>query len=161
MALGSQVGRLDMAPFWSTAMMQALSISKAAGEKGMSQRVLSITSSLSSTQVDEQTPFDGVEPNIILRSSDSVDFRTHKCILAIVSPVFRTFFQATQMQERNITGSAQSGNSNWEDGLPVLRLPGDGQTVQFLLSTILPIPIVYPLLSGTLFPPSTLQRNTK
>ncbi|TFY63455.1 hypothetical protein EVG20_g6306 [Dentipellis fragilis] len=142
---GSQVGRLDMAPSWSTTMMQALSISKATGEKEMSQRILSISSSsLSSILVDEQTPLDGLEADIILRSSDSVDFRTHKCILVIVSPVFRTFFQATQMQDRSITGSAQSGNSNWEGGLPVLRLPGDGQTLQFLLSTILPIPIVYP-----------------
>ncbi|EIN03879.1 hypothetical protein PUNSTDRAFT_19366, partial [Punctularia strigosozonata HHB-11173 SS5] len=41
-------------------------------------------------------PFDDVNADVILRSSDNVDFRVHKLILSLSSPFFRDMFTLPQ-----------------------------------------------------------------
>lgn len=42
-------------------------------------------------------PFDDPEADIILRSSDNVDFHVYKFLLSLVSPVFKSMFALPQI----------------------------------------------------------------
>ena len=69
--------------------------------------------------------------DLILRSSDHVDFRVHKLILSIASPIFEDMFSLPQ--------TSQSIDEH-RDGLPIVMLEEDAQTVDFMLRTIYPVP---------------------
>ncbi|KAH7890928.1 hypothetical protein F5I97DRAFT_107463 [Phlebopus sp. FC_14] len=65
-------------------------------------------------------PFDSVDADVILRSSDNVDFRVFKVILSLASPVFKSSFSLPQ--HNNQTASP-----------PIIELPEDSTTLQATL----------------------------
>jgi len=73
------------------------------------------------------------EASIILRSSDQVDFRVHKSVLALSSPFFKDLLSLPQPPDAEIV-----------DGLPVVELPEDASLLNSLISLLYPITPVIP-----------------
>jgi hypothetical protein len=78
-------------------------------------------------------PFDVPDANLIIRSSDNVDFRAHKPVLAMASPVFRDLLSLPQ---------PPGGES--VDGLPVVQLSEGSELLNSLVSMLYPVPTVVP-----------------
>jgi hypothetical protein len=78
-------------------------------------------------------PFDVPDANLIIRSSDFVDFRVHKPVLAMVSSVFK-----------DLLSLPQPSDSESDDDLPVVQLPEDSELLHSLFSIIYPVPTVIP-----------------
>jgi hypothetical protein len=78
-------------------------------------------------------PFNLPDPNFIIRSSDNVDFRVHKPILAVASPFFK-----------DLLSLPQPSDSESVDGLPVVQLTEDSELLNSLVSTLYPVPTVIP-----------------
>jgi len=91
----------------------------------------------SQTQTDSKTSpselFDVPDANLIIRSSDVVDFRVHKPVLAMTSSVFKDLFSLPQPSD-----------SESDDGLPVVKLSEDSELLHSLFSIIYPVPTVIP-----------------
>ncbi|KAH9852617.1 hypothetical protein C2E23DRAFT_142285 [Lenzites betulinus] len=79
-------------------------------------------------------PFDLDSADIILRTSDRVDFRVHRAILAIASPVFASMFQRPQPQHSSSTPDTATSNP-----LPVIGLSEDSRTLDSLLRLCYPV----------------------
>jgi BTB/POZ domain len=77
--------------------------------------------------------FDLSDANLIIRSSDHVDFRVHKSILAIVSPFFQQMLSLPQPSD-----------SESVDGLPVVQLSESSELLDSLISLLYPIHTVVP-----------------
>ena len=73
------------------------------------------------------------DANIILRSSDQVNFRVHKSVLAMSSPLFDDLFSLPQPPDDELV-----------DGLPVVQLSEDADLLNTLISLLYPIPDVIP-----------------
>ena len=73
-----------------------------------------------------KAPFDDSRADIILRSSDGIDFRVFKIILSLISPVLSEKFDATQSGS---SGQKAGGVSS----LPVVHLPEDSKTLDLVL----------------------------
>ncbi len=73
-------------------------------------------------------PFDVPDPDLILRSSDLVDFRVHKPVLTMASPVFKDLFT-----------HPPPSDSKPDDHLPVVKLPEDSELINSLISVIYPV----------------------
>jgi hypothetical protein len=71
------------------------------------------------------SPFDHPEADIILRSSDSVNFRVFKLFLTLASPVFETMFKLPQ--------PAVGTNEDTKDGLPVISVQENSKTLNTFL----------------------------
>ena len=73
------------------------------------------------------------DANIILRSSDRVNFRVHRSLLALSSPFFEDLLSLPQPPDAELV-----------DGLPVVPLPEDSDLLNSLISLLYPIrsPIV-------------------
>ena len=88
-------------------------------------------------QIDPTTsllePFDVPDPNIIIRSSDSVDFRVHKQVLAIASPFFKVLLSLPQPPD-----------SESVDGISVVQLSESSELLNSLISMLYPMPAVKP-----------------
>ena len=78
-------------------------------------------------------PFEVPDANIIIRSSDNIDFRVHKSLLAMASPFFKDLLSLPQPSDREIV-----------DGLPAVRLPESSELLSCLISIIYPVPTVMP-----------------
>ncbi|KAM6497171.1 hypothetical protein JOM56_007644 [Amanita muscaria] len=90
---------------------------------------------------DAEKPFDAsAKADVILRSSDSVDFFVLKAILCLASPVFDHIFSITQE------------SSETKNGLPVVDLAEDSTTLYNLL------PLLYPYAKE---PTDTLEVYTR
>jgi hypothetical protein len=75
---------------------------------------------------DAGAPFDDPDADIILRSSDNVDFRIFKQFLTYASPVFRAMFSLPQV--------SQGDNSNeMKYGLPIIQVSEKRNTLERLL----------------------------
>ncbi|KAI6149641.1 hypothetical protein BKA82DRAFT_920403 [Pisolithus tinctorius] len=72
-------------------------------------------------------PFDHVKADIILRSSDDVDFRVFKLFLSLASPFFETLFDLPQPSDE------MSTDVEFKDGLPVVPVSEDSKTLDPLL----------------------------
>ncbi|KAI6001105.1 hypothetical protein F5J12DRAFT_894724 [Pisolithus orientalis] len=72
-------------------------------------------------------PFDHEKADVILRSSDNVDFRVFKLFLSLASPFFETLFDLPQPSEE------MSTDVEIKDGLPVIPVSEDGKTLEPLL----------------------------
>ncbi|KAF8472307.1 hypothetical protein DFH94DRAFT_696019 [Russula ochroleuca] len=72
--------------------------------------------------------FDVSDTNLIIRSSDLVDFRVHKSVLAIASPFFK-----------DLLSLPQPSDSESVDGLPVVQLPESSELLNSLISILYPI----------------------
>ena len=68
------------------------------------------------------------DANIILRSSDQVDFRVHKSVLAMSSPFFEDMLSLPQPPDGELV-----------DGLPVIQLSEDAGLLNIL------VPLLYPI----------------
>ncbi|KAH8990394.1 hypothetical protein EDB86DRAFT_1772940 [Lactarius hatsudake] len=73
------------------------------------------------------------DANVIIRSSDQVNFRVHKSLLAMSSSLFDDLFSLPQPPDGEIV-----------DGLPVVQLPEDANLLNILVSLIYPVPPVIP-----------------
>ncbi|KAH9174307.1 hypothetical protein EDB89DRAFT_2094036, partial [Lactarius sanguifluus] len=73
------------------------------------------------------------DANIIVRSSDRVNFRVHKSVLAVSSPFFRDLLSLPQPPDDELV-----------DGLPVIQLSEDADLLNSLVSLLYPISPVIP-----------------
>ncbi|KAF8263754.1 hypothetical protein EI94DRAFT_1806739 [Lactarius quietus] len=73
------------------------------------------------------------DANIILRSSDQVNFRVRKSVLAMSSPFFEDLLSLPQPPDGELV-----------DGLPVVELPEDSGLLNSLISLLYPIAPVIP-----------------
>ena len=73
------------------------------------------------------------EATIIVRSSDQVNFRVHKLVLAMSSPFFKDLLSLPQPPDAEIV-----------DGLPMVALPEDAGLLNCLISLLYPVPPVIP-----------------
>jgi hypothetical protein len=73
------------------------------------------------------------DADIIVRSSDQVNFRVHKSLLAMSSPFFEDLLSLPQPPDDEIV-----------DGLPVVQLSEDASLLNCLVSLLYPIPPVRP-----------------
>ena len=78
-------------------------------------------------------PFDVPDANFIIRSSDNVNFRVHKSLLALASPIFKDLLSLPQPSDREIV-----------DGLPVVQLSESSELLNSLVSMLYPVPTVMP-----------------
>jgi hypothetical protein len=77
--------------------------------------------------------FDVPDANFIIRSSDLVDFRVHKPVLAMASPFFK-----------DLLSLPQPSDSESVDGLPVVQLSEDSELLNSLVSMLYPVPTAIP-----------------
>ncbi|KAG6333847.1 hypothetical protein ID866_5245 [Astraeus odoratus] len=83
----------------------------------------------SQSQLYAAPPFDHPQADIILRSSDNVDFRVFKLFLSLASPFFQTLFELPQPTNSNQT----SNDVEMKDGLPVISVSEGSNTLDLLL----------------------------
>ncbi|EIN03887.1 hypothetical protein PUNSTDRAFT_109039 [Punctularia strigosozonata HHB-11173 SS5] len=93
--------------------------------------------------VDADHPFNKPSADLILRTSDHVDFHVHKFILSEASPVFETMFSLPQPGEPCSSPSNRGQRSaepiqDHKDGRPVVAVPEDVRTLDLLLRIIYP-----------------------
>jgi hypothetical protein len=74
--------------------------------------------------------FDAPDADIILRSSDNVDFRVHRCVLATASPFFRDMFTLPQPKAETSSDATP---------IPVIPVSEPHQTLDSLLRFIYPV----------------------
>ncbi|OBZ68910.1 hypothetical protein A0H81_11022 [Grifola frondosa] len=79
------------------------------------------------------TPFDKDDADVVLRSSDNVDFHAHKARLAFASPIFKDTFSIPQP-----IILSNGGDIHPETGLPLIRLQEDYRTLEILLQMCYP-----------------------
>ena len=77
--------------------------------------------------------FDVPDANIIIRSSDLVNIRVHKSVLAMASPVFK-----------DILSIPQPSDGESVDGLPMVQLSEDSDLLYTLVSMLYPLRPVIP-----------------
>jgi hypothetical protein len=77
--------------------------------------------------------FNVSDANLIIRSSDFVDFRVHKSVLAMTSPFFKDLLSLPQPLD-----------SETINGLPVVQMSESSELLNSLISLIYPIPTVVP-----------------
>ena len=75
--------------------------------------------------------FDVPDANLIIQSSDLVNFRVHKPVLANASPVLKDLFSLLQPSD-----------SETVDGLPVIQLSEDSELLNCLVSMLYHLPVV-------------------
>ena len=73
------------------------------------------------------SPFDHPQADVILRSSDNVDFRVFKLFLSLASPVFHTMFGLPQPSE------GVNPDEETKDELPVVSVSEGSKTLDALL----------------------------
>jgi hypothetical protein len=73
------------------------------------------------------------DANFIIRSSDLVNFRVHKSLLAMISPIFQ-----------DLLSLPQPSNSESVEGLPMVQLSEDAELLNSLISMIYPVRTVAP-----------------
>ncbi|KAI0057450.1 hypothetical protein BV25DRAFT_1920157 [Artomyces pyxidatus] len=78
-------------------------------------------------------PFDDAHADIILRSSDNVDFHVHKLLLSMASPVFSDMFSAPRL-----ASSSSSTGDEMKDGLPIIHVTEDEHTIELMLKFCYP-----------------------
>ena len=81
---------------------------------------------MSDDSIYAAAPFDHAKADIILRSSDNIDFRVFKLFLSLASPFFETLFDIPQPAE-------EVGDQEVKDGLAVVRVTEDSKTLDALL----------------------------
>jgi hypothetical protein len=97
------------------------------------------------TFTDAPSPFDDPNADIIVRSSENVDFRMYKFLLALASPFFKEMFEIPQPM--NIDGGEKQRfqSDDTRDGIPVIFMHDDQNqvcgkdVVEFVLSSCHPV----------------------
>lgn len=88
---------------------------------------------------DADAPFNSSTTDCILRSADNVDFRVHKLVLSLASPVFESMFSLPGPNSH-----APNNAQERRDALPVITLPEESAVLDPLLR------LCYPTTSPTL-----------
>jgi hypothetical protein len=83
---------------------------------------------------DAGAPFNHAKADVILRSSDNVDFRVFKLFLSLASPVFGDMFSMLQGPE----------GDELKNGLPVVQMTEGRKTLEMLLLICYPMSAVDP-----------------
>ncbi|VDC04797.1 unnamed protein product [Peniophora sp. CBMAI 1063] len=78
------------------------------------------------------TPFDRSDADVILRSSDKIDFRAHKLILSIASPFFEQMF--------SLPVPSQKHDSDFINGVPCISMSESASVIELVLRFMYPIP---------------------
>ncbi|KDQ60473.1 hypothetical protein JAAARDRAFT_191850 [Jaapia argillacea MUCL 33604] len=78
------------------------------------------------TPTPAKSPFNDPRADIILRSSDKIDFATFKTILSLSSPIFDDMFRLPQP-------SSDSGSQAEKDGVAVVEMTENGKELEMLL----------------------------
>ncbi|KAF8472341.1 hypothetical protein DFH94DRAFT_655610, partial [Russula ochroleuca] len=86
-----------------------------------------------SSTVSPPEPYNVPDANFIIRSSDNVNFRVHKSVLALASPVFEVLVSLPQPSDCEII-----------DGLPVVRLSESSELLNSLISMLYPVRMAMP-----------------
>ena len=94
-------------------------------------------------------PLDMSDANLIIRSSDLVNFRIHKSVLAMTSPFFRDLLSLPQPYDCEMI-----------DGIPVLQLSEDAELLHSLVSMLYPVDPVIPKYYDKVLLFSFLVKNT-
>lgn len=85
-------------------------------------------------------PFDALDADIVIRSSDDYVFRLHRTILSVASIVFKDMFSAQAAAPVDpASGNPNFQSADWYDGLPVVLLTEDRKTLDILFQLIYPI----------------------
>ncbi|KAH9024476.1 hypothetical protein EDB83DRAFT_2177333, partial [Lactarius deliciosus] len=71
--------------------------------------------------------------DVMVQSSDLVNFRVNKDVLSVSSPFFADMFSLPQPSENEVV-----------DGLPVVQLPEDAEILSSLLTVLYPVPSAVP-----------------
>ena len=101
-------------------------------------------------------PFDHPQADVILRSSDNIDFRVFKLFLSLASPVFETMFGLPQPAE------GADLDEETRDGLPVVSVSEDSKTLDALLRFCYPSTLAEdPSLDGFTFATEILEAAKK
>ncbi|OBZ68652.1 hypothetical protein A0H81_11054 [Grifola frondosa] len=90
--------------------------------------------------------FDTDDVDVVLRSSDNVDFLAHKTILSVASPIFKMVFRMPQPVVY------EDGAIHPETGLPLVPLEEDHRTLDILLRMCYPCHRMTPLLLDDIRP---------
>ncbi|KDQ60474.1 hypothetical protein JAAARDRAFT_174609 [Jaapia argillacea MUCL 33604] len=85
-----------------------------------------MTDSPNRLPIPARSPFNHPRADIILRSSDNIDFSTFKNILSLSSPIFNDMFDLPQP-------SSRSGSQVEKDVVAVVEMVEDGKTLEMLL----------------------------
>lgn len=80
---------------------------------------------------DAKAPFDSQDAEVIIRSSDNVDFRVFKILMSLASNVFKDMFALPQ-------GPATVFDQETRDGLPVIVVTERSEIVEMLLKFCYP-----------------------
>ncbi|KAH8105115.1 hypothetical protein BXZ70DRAFT_1004648 [Cristinia sonorae] len=86
-------------------------------------------------------PFDETaQADVILRSSDKVDFHVLKVILSLSSIIFRDMFELAGTESSSLSSSSIDSNTNKtvQSTLPVVEISENGDTVDAILRIIYP-----------------------
>ena len=86
-----------------------------------------------SSTMSPPKPYDVPDANFIIQSSDNVNFRVHKSILAMASPFFKVLLSLPQPSHIESV-----------DGLPMVQLSEDSELLNSLVSMLYPGPPVIP-----------------
>ena len=86
-----------------------------------------------STASPVEPSIDVPDANLIIRSSDMVNFRVHKPVLAMASPFFK-----------DLLSHPQPSDAEFVDGLPVVQLSEDSELLNCLTSILYPVCMVVP-----------------
>ncbi|KAJ6581660.1 hypothetical protein B0H19DRAFT_1061181 [Mycena capillaripes] len=93
---------------------------------------------------DASSPFDDPSGDIIIRSSENVDFRMHKVLLALASSFFKEMFEIPLGQTIDGEGKERPQPDEVRDGIPIIRMYDDRNracgkdVVEFILSSCHP-----------------------
>ncbi|THH09849.1 hypothetical protein EW146_g8561 [Bondarzewia mesenterica] len=77
-------------------------------------------------------PFDEPGADIILQSSDGIDFRVYRYILSLASPFFKDMFSLPQPSPTAIDNTTAGE-------IPVIPVTEDAETLDFMLRSIYPV----------------------
>ena len=78
-------------------------------------------------------PFDVSDTNLIIRSSDNVDYRVHKTVLAMASPFFKDLLSLPPPPQTEVVG-----------GLRMVQLSENSELLNTLISILYPVRTVLP-----------------
>ena len=98
--------------------------------------ILKMPAATSSNSTYAPAPFDRAKVDILLHSSDNVDFRVFELFLSLASPFFESLFDIPQP-------SQASEGQVIKDGLVVVPMEEDSKTLYILLSFCYPCTFIY------------------
>jgi BTB/POZ domain len=79
------------------------------------------------------SPFDSPDADVILRSSDKVDFRVFKMFIAFASPIFKDIFALPQASK-----GKSVGEDEMKHHLPIIQMTESSRTIENLLKLCYP-----------------------